>query len=189
VTVGAAEDTEDLGGSGHRATGLAEFVALSLFGVECLVILGFIAAAIANQAQFGGQAFGVEGASSHVWGYTLSLASEWSSPGIVVAFLLGPLALVAWIRKRGGGDELTEARTRLAVRLALGLAVLTVLGGALSIVGRVLQFAPSENWASFFGILGTGAGAICLGIVGMYVAVRLDVPDPDGEVAWGDEDG
>jgi hypothetical protein len=185
MSVGLPKD--DPGGADDRGIRLAENVAVKLFVVEGFVILGFVAAAIANQAQFGGQAFGVQGASTHLWGYTLSLASDWSSPGIVVAFLLGPLALVAWIRQRGGGDELTEARTRLAVRLALVLAVLTVLGGALSIVGRVLQFAPSDNWGSFFGILGTGAGAICLGIMGMYVAARLGVPAA-GDVASGEED-
>jgi hypothetical protein len=184
--------TEDMGGD-DRGLRLAENVAVKLFVVEGFVILGFVAAAIANQVQVGGEAFGVQGASSQVWGYTLSLASDWSQPGLVVAFLLGPLALVAWIRQQGAGDELTDARTRLVVRLALVLAVLTVLGGALSIVGRVLQFVPSQNWGSFFGILGTGAGAICLGIIGMYVAVRLSdaVPAPADadDVAWGDEDG
>ena len=181
---------EDLGGADDRGLRLAENVAVKLFVVEGFVILGFVAAAIANQAQFAGQAFGVQDASPHLWGYTLSLASDWSQPGLVVTFLLGPLALVAWIRQRGGGDELTEARTGLVVRLALVLAVLTILGGALSIVGRVLQVSPSENWGSFFGILGTGAGAICWGIIGRYGAARWGVhaPAPAGDVAWEDGD-
>ena len=170
MTIGAAEDAEDLGGSGHRGTGLAEFVALSLFVVEGLVILGFVAAGIANQVQYGTQNFGVEG--SNAWGYTLSLASEWSNPAAVVAFLLGPLALVAWIRTRER-DELSDSRSDLVLGLGLGLAVLTVLGGILSVVGRVLQFSPSESWSVFLGILGTGIGSVCLGIVGIVVAVRL----------------
>ena len=169
------EAIEDPGDPVERGLRQAENVAVKLFVVEGFVILGFIAAGIANQVQFGGSEFGVEDPSSHIWGYSLSLASEWSAPGIVVAFLLGPLALVAWIRARGGGDELTEARTRLVVRLALALGVLTVVGGVLSIVGRVLQFSPSVNWGVFFSILGNGAGAICLGIMGIYVAARLGV--------------
>lgn len=172
MTIEAVEDTGDPVDRGLR---LAENVAVKLFVVEGFVILGFVAAGIANQVQFGGATFGVEGPASHIWGYSLSLASQWSAPGIVVAFLLGPLALVAWIRARGGGDELTEARTALAVRLALALGVLTVIGGALSIVGRVLQFSPPVNWGVFFSILGEGAGAICLGIMGIYVAARLGV--------------
>lgn len=156
-----------------RGLRLAENVAVKLFVVEAFVILGFVAAGIANQVQFGRATLSAEGVSSHVWGYSLSLASEWSAPGIVVAFLLGPLALIAWIRARGGGDKLTEARTGLAVRLAFVLGVLTVVGGILSIVGRVLQFSPSVNWGVFFSILGNGAGAVCLGVLGIYVAARL----------------
>ena len=64
MTIGAGEDTEDLDGSDHRGTGLAEFVALSLYVVEGFVILG-AAAALANQAQYGGQDLSVEGA--HAW--------------------------------------------------------------------------------------------------------------------------
>lgn len=170
MTIGADEDTEDLDGSAHRETGLAEFVALSLFVVEGLLILGFVAAGIANQAQYGGLEFSVEG--SHAWGYTLTLATDWSNPAAVIAFLLAPLALVAWIRTREG-DELSESHCQLVLRLAGVLAVLTVLGGILSIVGHVMQISPSENWSLFLGVLGSGLGAVGLGIVGLVVVMRL----------------
>lgn len=170
MSIGSNEEPD---GPDQRGAGLAESVARGLFVVEAFVILGFVASGIANQVQYGGQQFGVEGSSSsHVWGYTLSIASEWSAPGVVVAFLLGPLALVTWSRMRGG-DEIAGDRRELVVRLALGLAVLTVLGGILSIVGHVMQSSPSENWSAFFGVLGSGAGAICLGLLTIFVVTRL----------------
>jgi hypothetical protein len=170
MSIGTNQDPD---GSDQRGVGLAETVAMGFFVVETFVILGFVAAGIANQVKYGGQQFGVEGSSSsHVWGYTLSIASEWSAPGIVVGFLLGPLALVAWTRMRGGPD-IAGGRRELVLRLALGLAVLTVLGGILSIVGRVLELSPSQQWSGFFGVLGNGVGAICLGLLTIFVVTRL----------------
>ena len=61
----------------------------------------------------------------------------------------------------------------MVVRLALGLAVLTVLGGILSIVGHVMQSLPSESWSAFFGVLGNGAGAVCLGLLAIFAVTRL----------------
>jgi len=155
VTIGDA--TEDLSGSALREIRLAELVALGLLMVEGLVILGFVAAGIANQVQVGGQNLSLEGA--HTWGYTLQLASEWSAPWAVVAFLLGPLAIVAWLGRRDR-DEDSGARCGLVLRFELLLAVLTVLGGIVSIAGRQMQFSPSENWSQFFATLGLGLLAV-----------------------------
>jgi hypothetical protein len=168
VTIGDA--TEDLSGSALREIRLAELVALGLLMVEGLVILGFVAAGIANQVQVGGQNLSLEGA--HTWGYTLQLASEWSAPWAVVAFLLGPLAIVAWLGRRER-DEDSEARSGLVLRLELLLAVLTVLGGILSIAGRQMQFPPSESWAQFFATLGLGVGSVGLGLLAVVVVKWL----------------
>lgn len=161
---------EDLSGSAHSELRLAELVALGLLVVEGIVILGSVAAAIANQAQYGGQNFSGEGARA--WGYTLSLASGWSAPWAVAVVLLGPLALVAWMGHREG-DETSEDRTRLVLRLELVLAFLVVVGGILAIVGRVMQFSPSQDWSAFFEILGTGLGSVVLGTLGIVVVKRL----------------
>lgn len=179
MTIEATED-EDLGDSGYRGLSATEFVALGLFVVEAIVIIGFVAAGIANQVQFGGSGFSNEGLGSHVWGYTLTLAAQWSDPPAVVVFLLGPPALVAWSRSRGGGD-LSADRTALVLRLALVLAGLTVVGGILSIAGRVMQFSPSTSWSTFFAVLGTGVGALCLGGVGIVVVKRLSDPAAEDE--------
>jgi hypothetical protein len=168
MTIG--DTTEDLSGSAHRELRLAELVALGLLMVEGLVILGFVAAAIANQAQFGGQGLSNEG--GHVWGYTLGLASSWSEPGAVAVFLLGPLALVAWIGRREG-DEVSADRTRLVLQLELILAVVTVIGGIVSIAGRVMQVSPSQQWSFFFENLGSSLGSVCLGILGIVVVKWL----------------
>jgi hypothetical protein len=168
MTIG--ETTEDLSDSAHRELRLAELVALGLLMVEGLVILGFVAAGIANQVQVGGQNLGLEGA--HTWGYTLQLASEWSAPWAVVAFLLGPLAIVAWLGRRER-DEDSEARSGLVLRLELLLAVLTVLGGILSIAGRQMQFPPSESWGQFFATLGLGVGSVGLGLLAVVVVKWL----------------
>lgn len=179
--------TDDLSGSAHRDLRLAELVALGLLVVEGLVILGFVAAAIANQLQYGGQNFSVVGA--HAWGYTLTLASGWSPPAGVVVFLLAPLALVAWTGKRTG-DELSEERTRLVLRLELVLALLTAVGGVLSVVGRVMQYSPPQEWSAFFVTLGNGVASVFLGLVAIVavkwlagdmqvdVLTRHDVDDP-----------
>lgn len=158
--------SEFLSRSAHRELRLAELVALGLLVVEGLVILGSVAAAIANQAQYGGQNFSGEGARA--WGYTLSLASGWSAPWAVAVVLLGPLALVAWMGQREG-DEISEHRTRLVLRLELVLALLIVVGGIVAIVGRAMQSSPSQDWSVFFEILGTGLGSVVLGIVGIVV--------------------
>jgi hypothetical protein len=163
MTIGTT--TEDLSGAAHRGVRLAGLVALGLLAVEGLAILGYVAAGIANQAQFGDQNFSVVGA--HAWGYTLTLASSWSAPWAVAVFLLGPLALVAWIGRREGDDS--ADRTRLVLQLELILAVLTVLGGILSIVGRVMQVSPPQQWSAFFATLGTGVGSVCLGLLGVVV--------------------
>jgi hypothetical protein len=73
---------------------------------------------------------------------------------------------VAWIGRRER-DEVSEARTALVLRLELVLAVLTVVGGILSIVGRVMQVSPSQQWSAFFATLGTGVGSVCLGLLGI----------------------
>jgi hypothetical protein len=190
MTIGTP--TETLSGAADRALRPAELVALGLLVVEGLVILGYVAAGIANQAQYGGQSFSVQGA--HAWGFTLSYVSGWASPGAVAVFLLAPLALVAWIGRRVG-DEVSEARTVLVLRLELVLAVLTVAAGILSIVGRVMQVSPSQEWSAFFATLGTGVGSVCLGLLGVAavwwlagnlqvdVLGRHDVGDPaDDEV-------
>lgn len=156
--------SEDLSGAAHRELRPAELVALGLLVVEGLVILGYVAAGIANQVQYGGQSFSVQGA--HAWGFTLTYVSGWAAPGAVALFLLAPLALVAWIGRREG-DEVSEARTVLVLRLELVLAVLTVAGGILSIVGRVMQVSPSQEWSSFFATLGNGVGSVCLGLLGV----------------------
>jgi hypothetical protein len=166
MTIGTS--TEDLSGAAQRAVRPAELVALGLLVVEGLVILGYVAAGIANQVQYGGQSFSVLGA--HAWGFTLALVSGWAAPGAVAVFLLVPVALVAWIGRREG-DEVAEARTVLVLRLELVLAVLTVAGGILSIVGRVMQVAPSQQWSAFFATLGNGVGSVCLGLLGI-AAVR-----------------
>jgi hypothetical protein len=57
----------------------------------------------------------------------------------------------------------------LVLQLELVLAVLTVLGGILSIVGRVLQVSPPQQWSAFFATLGTGVGSVCLGLLGVVV--------------------
>jgi hypothetical protein len=168
MTIGGT--TEDRRVSVPGELRLAELVALGLLVVEGIVILGYVAAAIANLAQYGGQNLSVEGA--HAWGYTLSLASGWSAPWAVAVVLLGPLALVAWMRQRGG-DEISEDRTRLVLRLELVFAFLVVVGGILAIVGRVMQISPSQEWSAFFAILGTGLGSVVLGIVGIVVVKRL----------------
>jgi hypothetical protein len=156
--------TEDLGSASQRGVRPAELVALGLLVVEGLVILGYVAAGIANQVQYGGQSFSVLGA--HAWGFTLALVSGWAAPGAVAVFLLAPLALVAWIGQQKR-DEVSEARTVLILRLELALAVLTVTGGILSIVGRVMQVAPSQQWSAFFATLGNGVGSVCLGLLGL----------------------
>ena len=134
------------------------------------MILGSVAAAIANQVQFGGQNFSVVGA--HAWGYTLSIASAWSVPWAVAVVLLGPLALVAWMGQREG-DEISEDRTRVVLRLELLLAVLTVIGGTVSIVGRVMQVSPPQQWSAFFENLGSSLGSVVLGILGIVVVKWL----------------
>jgi hypothetical protein len=164
MTIGAS--TEDLSGSARRELRLAELVAFGLLLVEGLAILGYVAAGIANQAQFGGQDFSVEGA--HAWGFTLTLASSWSAPWAVAVFLLGPLALVARIGRREG-DEVSADRSRLVLRLELVLAVLTVIGGIVAIVGRVMQVSPPQQWSAFFATLGTGVGSVCLGLLAVVV--------------------
>lgn len=158
--------SEDESASTRRELRLAELVAFGLLVVEGLAILGFLAAGIANQVQSGGVEFGAEG--THVWGYTLALASQWAAPWAVVAFLLGPLALIVWIGKRDDG-EVTRARSLLILRLELVLALLTILGGILSIAGRVMQVSPSENWSLFFAVLGIGLGSVLLGTLGVLV--------------------
>jgi hypothetical protein len=150
----------------------AELVAFGLLLIEGLLILGDVAAAIANQAMFGAVVLSNQG--SHAWGYTLSLASAWSSPPAVAIFLLVPLGLVAWVSRRGPGDRV-ESRADLVLRLALTLALLTVLAGILSVVGRVLQYSPSESWSSFFVALGAGIGSVCLGILGIIVVHWLAI--------------
>ncbi|HEY6473993.1 MAG TPA: hypothetical protein VIY26_13960, partial [Acidimicrobiales bacterium] len=114
---------------------------------------------------------------SHAWGYTLSLASAWSSPPAVAVFLLVPLGLVAWMSRRRP-TELSESRAVLVLRLVLTLALLTVLGGILSVVGRVLQYSPSESWSSFFFTLGAGVGSVGMGVLALVVVRWLaeDVP-------------
>ena len=159
---------------------LAELVALGLLVVEGLVILGSVAAAIANQVRFGGQNFSVVGA--HAWGYTLSLASAWSVPWAVAVFLLGPLALVAWMGQREG-DEVSGDRTRVVLRLELVLAVLTVVGGTVSIVGRVMQVSPPQQWSALFENLGSSLGSVVLGILGIVV-VKWLADDLHVELLW-----
>ena len=181
MTLGAP--TDDLDGTLHRDPRLAELVALGLLVVEGLVILGYVAAGIANQVQNGGQDFSVNG--SHAWGFTLSIATGWSEPAGVVVFLLGPLALVAWIGKRDA-DEVSGARLRLVLRLEIALALLTVAGGILSIVGHVMQTSPSQAWSTFFFTLGNGLGSVCLGILGL-VAVKWLADDMRIDL-WGHED-
>jgi hypothetical protein len=159
---------DDLSDAGKRELRLAEFVAFGLLVVEGLAILGYLAAGIANQAQFGSQEYvgGIGGA--HAWGYTLSIATTWSAPWVVAVFLLGPLALVAWIGRREG-DEISEGRSRLVLRLELALAVLTALGGIVAVLGRALQVSPSQQWSAFLANLGTGVGSVCIGLVGIIV--------------------
>jgi hypothetical protein len=41
------------------------------------------------------------------------------------------------------------------------------VGGILSIVGRVMQVSPSQQWSAFFATLGTGVGSVCLGLLGI----------------------
>jgi hypothetical protein len=161
---------EDPSRCAPREVRLAELVALGLLAVEGLVILGSVAAAIANQVQFGGQNFSVVGA--HAWGYTLSIASAWSVPWAVAVVLLGPLALVAWMGQREG-DEISEDRSRVVLRLELLLAVLTVIGGTVSIVGRVMQVSPPQQWSAFFENLGSSLGSVVLGILGIVVVKWL----------------
>jgi hypothetical protein len=153
-----------------REIRLAELVALGLLVVEGLVILGSVAAAIANQVQFSDQNLSVVGA--HAWGYTLALASAWSVPWAVAVFLFGPLALVAWMGQREG-DEVSGDRARVVLRLELVLAVLTVVGGAVSIVGRVMQVSPPQQWSAFFENLGSSLGSVVLGVVGIVVVTHL----------------
>lgn len=143
-----------------------EFVSLGLLLIEGIVIVGYLAAAIANQVTFGGEGLSSQGA--HAWGYTLSLATAWSSPPAVAIFLLVPLGLVAWMSRRRPTD-LFESRAGLVLRLSLTLAVLTVLAGVLSVVGRVLQYPPSSSWTSFFFTLGTGVGSVCMGALAIVV--------------------
>jgi hypothetical protein len=186
--------TEDPSRYAPREVRLAELVALGLLAVEGLVILGSVAAAIANQVQFGGQNFSAVGA--HAWGYTLSLASAWSAPWAVAVFLLGPLALVAWMGQREG-DEISEDRTRVVLRLELLLAVLTVIGGTVSIVGRVMQVSPPQQWSAFFENLGSSLGSVVLGILGIVVVkwladdlqIELLSPRGVGDPVEGDEPG
>jgi hypothetical protein len=190
MTVGDAP--EGLSGSAHRELRLAELVALGLLSVEGLVILGYVAAAIANQVQYGGQSLSVVGA--HAWGYTLTLAAGWSAAAAVAVFLLGPLALVAWIARRQG-DEISEERTRLVLRLDLILAVLTVVGGIVSIVGRVMQFSPPQEWSAFFVTLGNSVASVSLGLLAIVVIrwlardmqVELLAHPGGGELAAGEE--
>jgi len=184
--------TEDPSRCAPREVRLAELVALGLLVVEGLVILGSVAAAITNQVQFGGQNFSAVGA--HAWGYTLSLASAWSAPCAVAVFLLGPLALVAWMGQREG-DEISEDRTRVVLRLELLLAVLTVIGGTVSIVGRVMQVSPPQQWSAFFENLGSSLGSVVLGILGIVVVkwladdlqIELLSPRGVGDPVEGDE--
>jgi hypothetical protein len=164
MTIGGR--TDDRSGSAHRELRLAELAALGLLVVEGLVILGYVAAAIANQAQFGGQHFNA--VESHVWGFTLTYLSGWSLPPVVVVFLLGPLGIVAWIRQRGG-DEISAARAGLVLRLEFVLAMLTVIGGIVSIVGRVIETSPAQQWSGFFETLGLGVGSVCLGVLGVVI--------------------
>jgi hypothetical protein len=69
----------------------------------------------------------------------------------------------------------------LVLRLELALAALTILGGILAVVGRVMQTSPSQQWSAFFANLGTGIGSVCLGLVGIIVVrwladdMRLDL--------------
>jgi hypothetical protein len=163
-------DSEDLGGAADREVRLAEFVALGLFVVEAFVIAGFLAAGIANQVQNGSQQFAL--GAGHVWGHTLALATEWSDPAAVAVFLVVPLALVVWLQRRGG-DELSESRTALVLRLALALAVLTILGGIVYVVGNALSVSPSVAWSPFLLSLGSGLGSLVLGVVGIVVVTHL----------------
>jgi hypothetical protein len=154
----------------------AAFVALGLLLIEGLLILGYVAAGIANQATFGGEVLSNVG--SHAVGYSLSLATAWSSPPAVAIFLLVPLGLVAWVSRRGPSD-FAEDRSTLVLRLVLTLALLTVLGGILSVVGRVLQYSPSQSWSSFFFTLGEGVGSVGMGILAIVV-VRWLADDRSG---------
>jgi hypothetical protein len=65
------------------------------------------------------------------------------------------------------------------LRLVLTLALLTVLGGILSVVGRVLQYSPSQSWSSFFFTLGEGVGSVGMGILAIVV-VRWLADDRSG---------
>ena len=162
--------TEDLGASAHREVWLAEFAALGLFVVEGLVILGFLAAAIANQVAIGNNEALVYG--TRTWGYTLGIATEWAAPETVAVFLVTPIALVVWAKQRVLGD-LSDTRLLLVLRLSLALAALTVLGGIVSVAGHVMASSPSEAWSSFFTTLGLGLGSVVLGSLAIIVIVRL----------------
>lgn len=178
MTIGTPAD--ELSDAGQRELRRAELVAFGLLVVEGFAVVGYLAAGIANQAQFGGHEYAGGVAGAHAWGYTLSIATTWSAPWVVAVFLLGPLGLVAWIGRRKG-DETSDVRSRLVLRLELVLAALTILGGILAVVGRVMQTSPSQQWSAFFANLGTGIGSVCLGLVGIIVVrwladdMRLDL--------------
>lgn len=166
-----APDTGDAIAGADREARLAEFVALGLFVVEGFVIAGFLAAGIANQVQNSSQQYAL--GAGHVWGHTLALATEWSDPAAVAVFLVVPLALVAWLQRRAG-DELSGSRTALVLRLALALAVLTILGGIVSVVGNALSVSPSVAWSPFLWSLGSGLGSVVLGVVGIVAVTHMN---------------
>lgn len=174
MTYAETQDRNDSLGQKRR---IRELIALGLLGVEGLVILGYVVAAIAERATTGLPPASDFGA--HSWGYTLTLASGWAAPAAVVVFLLGPLALVAWMNLEGGG--VSEERSGLVLTLELVLAILTVIGGIVSIVGHVLQFSPSVDWSSFFLTLGNGLGSVVLGFLGLALIKWLA---DGGQLRW-----
>jgi len=81
------------------------------------------------------------------------------------------------------------------LRLELLLAVLTVIGGTVSIVGRVMQVSPPQQWSAFFENLGSSLGSVVLGILGIVVVkcladdlqIELLSPRGVGDPVEGDE--
>jgi hypothetical protein len=89
--------------------------------------------------------------------------------GLLALFIFAPFALISY--PTADDDPAGDRVRRLVLRSELVLCFLTMVGGVLSVVGRVLQDPPSANWGGFLAALGLGIGSVVLGLLGA-VAVQ-----------------
>ncbi len=154
-----------------RSPVFAQAVALGLVGIGFVLMASYVIAALANEFLVGLSSSSGPGglANQEVLGGTLTLASSWSLPQVIAFFIFGPLALAAWLSTLGNVPGWSRRAPVLLV-LELVLSVLTILGAPLSVAGRLLQLAPSEDWSGFVLTLCLSFASLCLGVLGCLTA-------------------